>query len=130
MSDYRKHVSHPNTLIDNTYNNDIISSTFQEYNTKPYYSQLKPVFEEMVASLRSQKECDTCKDLMEKITFEFINKKKSPDESKQNNELKQTNDSNINICTFLGEHNNSKQKIETRTKYKHERYCSKKRKRI
>ena len=102
---------------------DCIDNSVVNSNVKSFYTQLKPIFEEMVASIKSQNDCESSKDIMEKFTFSMLNKKRKHSEIKNTNLDGNKNDNtSLEQMSFLGEHINGQKKIDKRTPYKFERF--------
>ena len=96
----------------------------------PYYSQLKPLFEEMVSSIKSQDDCDGCKDAIEKLTYSLLNKKRNHMTMSSDTSNKQVHEtSSTDQMSFLGEHTNGTKRVVSRTQYKFERFSNMKKKR-
>ena len=72
----------------------------------------------MISSIKSQNDCELCKDTMEKFTFSILNKKR-----KHSVIINSNNDNTtVEYMSFLGEHVNEEKKTEKRTPYKFERF--------
>ena len=96
----------------------------------PYYSQLKPLFEEMVSSIKSQDDCDDCKDAIEKLTYSLLNKKRNHVTMSSDTSNKQVHESSSSDqMSFLGEHTKGSKRVVSRTQYKFERFSNMKKKR-
>ena len=84
---------------------DCIDNSVVNTNVKSFYTQLKPMFEEMVSSIKSQNDCESCKDIMEKFTFSMLNKKRKHSEIINTNLDGNKNDNtSLEQMSFLGEH--------------------------
>lgn len=124
LSEFRKNIpTHQNIVYNQLTQDSIDYNQISVDKTSSFYTQLKPVFEEMVSSIGSQKDCDLCKDTIEKVTFSLLNKKRKPLLLNKANDNDSNNDTNgIEEMTFLGEHVNGKRKVLKRTPYKFERF--------
>ena len=127
LSEFRKKIPEQKKVEYNQLKQDCIDNSVVNTNVKSFYTQLKPMFEEMVSSIKSQNDCDSCKDIMEKFTFSILNKKRKHSEIINTNlDVNKNDNTSLEQMSFLGEHINGEKKIEKRTPYKFERFKSNK----